>query len=363
MSIFTTSMAWMLIGFVTGLIAHEAGHCAAAALTSLPIRRVRIGVGPIVAQAKLGNAELEFRAVPLSAFVAVQITRQTPRLSLAAFLAGGMTVNAVLLAISIWLWRRHAAMDLSDDPLFGFGYAQLVLLGASLIPFWGRISGTRLANDGLQLLLLARGRHSIEVHRTYDELLAHYTPGRPPRMTEASAVLRNLFTTGRTRFDHRQTVETVQGLLAGDVMSPEERMLGIGLLIMRALLSRDPVLGQQLDGWAQQLAALDPDGALTAGTRGIVMVELGQFAAGKVLLDTVARPTFTASDPFDTADYITVHAFIARAEGALGDPRAGRRRLTDVRRAIATNLAYETLRPLVDRIDRELAAKRCKSPV
>ena len=177
-------------------------------------------------------------------------------------------------------------------------------------------------------------------------------------MTEASTALRHLFTTGRVRFDHRQTLATVQALLDGDVMSPEERMLGIGLLIPRALLSRDPALCRQLDGWAQQLAGLDPDGALTAGSRGVVLVELGQFAAGKALLETVAKPGYTASDPFDTADYIVVHAFIARAEGALGDPRAGRRRLTDVRRAIATNMAYETLRPLVDRIDRELASGR-----
>jgi hypothetical protein len=179
-------------------------------------------------------------------------------------------------------------------------------------------------------------------------------------MTEASTVLRELFTSGRARLDRHATFATIQPLLDSNAMSLEERLLSIGLLITRALISRDPMLGRHLDAWAQELAALDPDGTLTAGTRGIVLVELGQFAAGKALLDTIARPGYTPSDPFGTADYITTHAFIARAEGALGDRRAGRRRLTEVRRAIATNMAYETLRPLIDRVDTELAAGRYK---
>ncbi len=358
MSSFATAFAWILIGFVVGMIAHEAGHAAAAALASLPIRRIRIGTGKMIAQARLGKTEVQLGLIPLSGFVLAEITRHTPRPRLAVFLAGGMVVNAVLLGVTFWLWRGDVVPGLPEEALPAFGYAQLVLFASSLIPLWGRISGSRVANDGMQLLLLARGRHSIEVHRTYDELLAHCTPGRTPRMTEASTVLRDLFTTGRVRFGHRQTLETVQGLLEGDMMSPEERMLGINLLIMRALLSRDPVLCRHLDAWARKLAALDPDGTQTTGTRGLVQVELGQFAAGRALLDTVAKPSFTASDPFDTADYIAVHAFIARAEGGLGDPRTGRRRLADVRRAIVTNLAYEALRPLVDRIDRELVAGR-----
>jgi len=57
-----------------------------------------------------------------------------------------------------------------------------------------------------------------------------------------------------------------------------------------------------------------------------------------------------------------VQSFIARAEGALGAPHAGRHRLVDVRRAIRHNQAYEWLRPLVERIDRELIAGRYDSP-
>src|SRR5262249_48963562 len=153
------------------------------------------------------------------------------RRRLAVFLLGGLAVNAVLFGITFWLWRHSRVLDLSEDPLFGFWYAQLMLFVGTLIPLWTRISGTRIANDGMQLLLLSRVRHSIEVHRTYDELLAHYAPGRPPRMTEASDVLRELFTSGRARFDRRRTFDTIQPLLDGNTMSPEETILSLGLLI------------------------------------------------------------------------------------------------------------------------------------
>jgi hypothetical protein len=161
LSIFTTTMAWMLVSLVVGLFAHEAGHCAAAALAALPIRRVRIGMGRLVAQAWLGKTELELCMVPLRGFVLAEITRLTPRPRLAVFLLGGLAVNAVLFGITFWLWRHSRVLDLSEDPLFGFWYAQLMLFVGTLIPLWTRLSGTRIANDGMQLLLLSRGRHSI----------------------------------------------------------------------------------------------------------------------------------------------------------------------------------------------------------
>ena len=157
-------------------------------------------------------------------------------------------------------------------------------------------------------------------------------------------------------------LEAAQAELGGAVMSPEERLLALDMLISIALVARDPVFCGNLGDWARQITELDPGGALTTSTRGVVLVELGDFAAGKALLDTVAKPDFTPSDPFETGDHILVQAFIARAEGALGDPRTGRGRLGEVRRAIGTNSAYESLRPLVDRIDRELIAGRYRSP-
>lgn len=363
LSIFATVLWWMLVGFVAGTIAHEAGHCAAAALTSLPIRKVRIGAGEVWLRTRLGAAELELRMVPLGGFVWITADRKTSRSRLVLFMLGGIAANSALLGAVLWL--EHVLPRAYEDALAGFGIAQVALIAGSLIPLWGRAFGIRFANDAMQVLLLLRGRHTLDVHLTYEDLLAHYTPGRSPRMTEASHVLREQITSGRLWFDQdarRQALETIQAELGGTVMSPEERLLALDLLISRALILRDPVFCDHLGDWERQIAELDPDGALTASTRGAVLVELGQFAAGKLVLERVARPDFNPYDPFEAMDHIMVQSFIARAEGALGAPHAGRHRLVDVRRAIRHNQAYEWLRPLVERIDRELIAGRYDSP-
>ena len=362
---FTTELAWAFVGLVAGTVAHEAGHCAAAALVSLPILRVRIGNGAVVKRARLGTIELEFRLVPVGGFVWIKADRSTPRLRLVAFMLGGGAVNAALLGITVWLWHSAALPRSSEMSLLGFGMAQLALLVITLIPAWGRVFGIRFANDGMQILLLLRGRHNLDVHLTYEDLLAHYAPGRVARMTDASRVLREQIMGGGLWLGEdarRRVLGVVQAELGATVMSSGERLLILDLLITTALISRDLVFYGHLDDWARQMSELDPADALTTSTRGVVLVERGDFAAGKALLDKVAKPSFTPSDPFDTSDYIMVQAFIARAEGALGNPRAGRRRLVDVRRAISSNSAYESLRPLVDRIDRELLAGRYESP-
>jgi hypothetical protein len=315
-----------------------------------------------VTEARLGHTTLELRAVPFGGFTWIKADAKTPRPRLVAFMLGGGVANAALLGVTLWLWQASARLGLPEDPLAGFAIAQFALVVNNLIPRWARMQGTRFANDAMQVLLLMRGRHSLDVHCTYEDLLARCAPGRSPRMTAASDVLRDLIASGAARLDRHRMLAAVQPELAADAMSPEERMLTLDLLITVALTSRDPMFCRHLDDWARQLAACDPDGAATTSTRGAVLVELGHFAAGKALLETVVKPGFAASDPFDAANYIMDQAFIARAEGALGDPAAGRRRLAEARRAIGANMAYESLRPLVDRIARELRTGRYESP-
>jgi NAD(P)-dependent dehydrogenase (short-subunit alcohol dehydrogenase family) len=134
--------------------------------------------------------------------------------------------------------------------------AQLSLITMTVIPVWGRVLGIRFANDGLQVLLLMRGRHSLDVHRTYEELLARYAPGRAPRMTDASRLLREQVTGGGVWFDQsarRRMLEAAQAELGGAVMSPEERLLALDMLISIALVARDPVFCGNLGDWARQI--------------------------------------------------------------------------------------------------------------
>ena len=132
---------------------------------------------------RLGKIELELRLVPVGGFVWIKADRNTPRPRLIAFMLGGVAANAALLGVTVWLSHTAAPQSASEASLIGFGMAQLSLITMTVIPVWGRVLGIRFANDGLQVLLLMRGRHSLDVHRTYEELLARYAPGRAPRIT------------------------------------------------------------------------------------------------------------------------------------------------------------------------------------
>ena len=367
MTLFADIAAYLFlipVGVTVGIVAHEAGHCAFAAVASLPVTYVRIGIGAGVAHRRLGGIELHLHALPLGGYVGVAADGKTARLRIAVFTLGGIAANAMLLGLAAWLLQADALPSLPRTALAGFALVQFALLVGSLIPMWGRVNGIPFPNDGLQIVLLMRRRHSIDAYRSYEQVLGHYTPGRPPQTTDASSVLRAqlarpLWVDANAR---RDMLDALRRELKKDVMSPEERMLILNVLISLALISRDPIFYPHLDGWASRLAELGPGVASLASTRGGVLVELGQFAAGKAALDAVAKPEFAAADPFEATDWIMTQAFIARAEGALGNPRAGRSRLVRAREAIRANASFEVLRPLIERIDRELLPGPYQAP-
>jgi len=359
---FVELMPTIIVGFVVGLVAHEAGHCACAALASMPIKKIRIGVGPVLMRARLGKVELALHALPIGGLVQVEINRTTTRLRLAVFVLGGILANVALLGLAAWRGASDAAAA-PDPATAGFAIGQFGLLACSVVPLWNRRNGLRFPNDAMQLILLLRGRHRIDAHRDYGQLLAHYADGRAPRATDASRVLREQMARGGLQADastRRDIVDTLRRELAKDDMSVEERRLIIDTLVTMALISRDPVFYADLDDWSRQAAELA--GASATNIRGVVLVELGEFAAGKALLGEIAKPDFATCDPFDMSNRIVTQAFIARAEGGLGDPVGGRRRLDRARQAIRANAIYEVLRPLVDRIDGELIAGRYAYP-
>ena len=360
----TGLMPSILVGSVVGIVAHEAGHCAGAALVSIPIRKVRIGVGPPLLRARCGKAELELRAFPIGGLVQVEMSEKSTRPRVAVYTLGGAAANAALYGIAVWLWQSGLAPALPHEATAGFAIAQIALLATALIPARVRAYGVQLPTDGMQLVLLLCGRHGIDAYRSYDQLLALYAPGGTARMTDASRIVREQMARGALRADagvRRDVVATLLRQLAKDGISREERRLILDMLVMIALSSRDPDFYGHLDAWSREAA--DLAGSAESNTRGLALVDLGEFAAGKAMLDAVAKPDFATRDPFDMSNRIITQAFIARAEGALGARKAGRWRLDRARRAIRANAAYEVLRPLVDRIDRELIAGRYTSPM
>jgi hypothetical protein len=65
-------------------------------------------------------------------------------------------------------------------------------------------------------------------------------------------------------------------------LSREEEMLVLDTLLTYGLACGDTELRPHLDEWSLRASELGPEIATLIGTRGAVLVELGQFAAGRI---------------------------------------------------------------------------------
>ena len=127
----------------------------------------------------------------------------------------------------------------------------------------------------------------------------------------------------------RDSREALVRELEGRDLMREERMFALDALVTDGLISGDPAVRPRLDQWSRQALALGPELPTLLGSRGAVLVELGCYEAGKALLAPLAAAK--DADPFDT---LMTHAFLARAERALGDEAAAQQ-FADVARTTA----------------------------
>src|SRR5262249_49850819 len=126
-------------------------------------------------------------------------------------------------------------------------------------------------------------------------------------------------------FARRDVLTGLQAQLDSGALTAPEEMLTLDCLLTTGLITGDPAFRRHLAAWATRVAALGPDIPTLAGSRGAVLIELGDFAAGKALLDSAPMT--------DTHDRAITTAFLARAEAGLGDPAAARRHADALRQA------------------------------
>ena len=332
------------------LIVHEGGHLVFAALGAIPVRVVSIGVGPPLLRVRFAKTAIEMRALPFSGFVAPASYDDLHKPSHIAFLLGGVCGNVALIVV-LWL-LDHSGLTAALPPYIRGAFGpiiifQLYLIAGNLIPYRVRVNGTLIGTDGLQLIELLRGRHSADAYRDYVGRLARYCAGRSPLTTEAWPVILRQVTRTQAwsnEFARHDVLPILQRELATGALSPEEEMLALDALITTGLVSGAPEFRPHLDAWSARAIALGPQIATLRGSRGAVLVELGQARAGKAFLESAA--------PSGSIDQAMTHIFLARAERALGDVATAEHHLANARRVIDAIPALAALRPLLERSER-----------
>jgi hypothetical protein len=205
--------------FAAGVVVHELGHLACAAIGSIPVYSVVIGEGPVLFRRRIRDIWFEVRRWPVSGCVEPYAVADYRWHWWALFLMGGALANLVFIGLAFGLYAVSAtALNL---PLVLFVGTQVCLIAMTMVP-----SSYGGGNDGMQLVRLPwrPGCDSAGMRAAYDARIAGCSPGRAPPMTAASMRLlhhaRRFWADGVLRAEVRD--DLLHELERGD-LSPAER--------------------------------------------------------------------------------------------------------------------------------------------
>ena len=317
---------WFFVGLAIGVACHELGHLTFAAIGSIPIRLIVVGLGPLLWRGRFGETWVELRVWPFVGFVRPYPVVNSRWYWWVLFLFGGVLGNAAVICLVAGLDAVGAVPKQAGNFLGPIVFAQLFVIVVNLVPSRATVGGTRVPTDGLQLLRLLwqRRDEAAQLRAYYAAALSNYSNGNlqltmspaSSRVLSHHLSLHDLTIDADARRDSREAL--VRELEGHDLMR-EERMFAFDALVTDGLISGDPAVRPRLDEWSRQALALGPELPTMLGSRGAVLVELGCYEKGKALLAFLAAAK--DANPFDA---LMTHAFLARAERALGDEAAAR---------------------------------------
>jgi hypothetical protein len=340
------------LGLVAGVACHELGHVLCAVPLSLPIRLISIGIGPLLWRGRIGEIQLQLRAMSLSGYVSCYPQSVVRMLPLLFFLLGGVLGNVALIGLVAVIVKSGAVSELAVDCLGLIVLVQFFIIVLNLAPYWTTVDGHRVGSDGMQLLQLVAGpwRGPTQVGLLYAAMLARYGGAdlAPLRRASSRLMYQMLRPDRWTDADARRDFQdAVQRELGRRALSREETMLALDALVTSGLMHRDPALRAHLDAWSQEALRLGPDIATLRGSRGAVLVELGRYQEGKALLLPLV-----GAQPGKSFDTFMSCVSLAHAEHATGNVAAARAFAATARDNLE---AIPQAAFLLSRLDAELA--------
>jgi peptidase M50-like protein len=352
--LWTAWVSWFLVGVVLGLVWHEAGHFLCAILGALPVRLMSVGIGPLLWSSHIGDVRFELRLLPFGGMVAAFPLLISRKYWMLAFTLGGVLGNFALVAVLALLALIGAVEERGNFTLHAVVAAQFFLIAGSLLPYWVKIDGVRVPSDGLGVLLLplleTRGGLTEE-GLVYRHMLASYVgPGnlQPAFSSAAPRIVYQVhlvdkYAGGATLQAYREALEQE---LTGDLSRGEE-LLVLDSLITTGLITGEPGFRARLDEWSLRSLQLGPEIETLRGSRGSVLVELGRWEEGKVMLAKLAP----AAESFDL---FMIQAYLARAERALGNSSEAERLLRAARASAASSPDSPAVKILLPRLEAEM---------
>jgi hypothetical protein len=324
---------WDVFGIVTcytiSVILHEIAHFVAAKVLGLNPWCVNIGRGAVVFDHELKSFRLILRAFPYSGMVypyGPTNPYHIGRWRVFLMVLAGPLANAIVLSISlsivyISVSAGYDAWGLTHIPV-QMCIASVFALLSSLLPFQTRIDGVKVRSDGLQMLSLLIGR-------------------RRAAPSERNAITRTLSPSWRwvvNNLGHTTLLHSCRSQLESAKLSRDEHLELLDVFATAVLMYGAHEHLSEADRYSEELFKAKPTELTVKGTRGSILIEKGELAAGREMLAEVM-----AHDPskFDQA--------IAASFLALADLKENR--LPEASRWLRTARELDPNCPAIDRIE------------
>lgn len=303
------------------ILCHELGHALCGRAVGLRPYWIRIGQGPKLLKKTFFSVRLDWALWPTGGltyanFQNLNWSKPTSvKLQLIVFILGGVLGNLFLFTIALRLYTQDPTAIACFFIVF-----EILLILAATIPSDGKIYGTRFPNDAKQLWNVAWGKwreYYATAYTTYEAAVTRYQPG-----IEMQPLFKNdqrklqLLLEAEVRLSIEEIPEAVsllKKLLRDETLSSSERAYLLDKLVSVVVIYRRSEYLDQANLWSKEALELFGDSKTLQGTRGAILIELGQYVQGKALL----LPLVTAdNDPIDIA---FSSCYLAKADHALGN--------------------------------------------
>jgi hypothetical protein len=288
---------------VISIVIHELAHFWTAKWLGLTPYEIVIGNGPKAVEHRFREFRLILNTYPYCGLVRIALRRSRWKYLL-VLLAGPLS-NLLLLAMAfgfllagVWAYTHSSGVQLPSPIAQQMILVNALLVVSTLVPYRLTIGDIKTCSDGMQILSIIFGKSPtlIDIH------------------------LEKLATTGSTR-DNQSTgywnniihiipvekmlLQYSSQLLLPSLKGPERNHV-LDEYITAVLMYRASKFLPQAEEYSRQLVSNEPNNLSFLGSRGSVLVEMGDLESGAAMLEKVYSQSNNDSDRAISAAFLAL---------------------------------------------------------
>ena len=316
--LFIVNFIWLYFS----IFCHEHGHFFCAKLVGLRPYLIRVGSSMEVSVKWLFKSKIVLGIIPSDGLTFALLPKpnrtrlKALRLRLAVYILGGCLANLILLSTTLSLYIYSNQL-----PFLTFSLIEGLMIVASLIPTDNQLYGVKFPTDGKQLISTITQDHQKyyeNLFENYQKIILRYSnktaQGQPIFNGDLTKLY--LFMEAEIAIVHQNYDEAIvfitQLLNSGKMLDSEKAYL-LDTLVSLVIIHGQKQYLPQADIWSQQAFESASYSKTIQGTRGAILVELGQCIHAKQLLLPLTKQGNEIID-------ITISScYLAKAECYLGN--------------------------------------------